>query len=199
MAGPHDAFWVLDKLEKHFDRVWVDADVVIGRLDCMKGEQGDEIRGKLHTLSVIFSHLGEKARSVFETNMKQEVRNIYPARRRPRSGRSLVPVKWAWHSKVSIVVIEVLPVSVEGDASGQSMTLWLISRTYMAMQDSHVQFSSRKAMDIYAVRKSEPCQFESPRPAIFSPSFQLIIRTHVCFILPLLHHTSLQSNCMQII
>ena len=68
-----DGFSVLDKLEKHFDRVWVEVDVAFGRLDGMRGERGDEIRGKLHTLSVIFSHLGEKARSVFETNMKQEV------------------------------------------------------------------------------------------------------------------------------
>jgi chromosome segregation ATPase len=77
MSTAHDTFWVLDKLEKHFDRVWVDVDVLIGRMGGMKEAIGDEIRGKLHTLSVIFSHLGEKARSVFETNMKQEAQLLH--------------------------------------------------------------------------------------------------------------------------
>ena len=76
MSTVSDTFWVLDKLEKHFDRVWVDVDILIGRMGGMKGARGDEIRGKLHTLSVIFSHLGEKSRSVFETNMKQEVGRV---------------------------------------------------------------------------------------------------------------------------
>ncbi|CAF2385385.1 unnamed protein product [Rotaria sp. Silwood2] len=76
MTASVSAFRWLDILEKEFDKVFVDIDLLLGEIDQDQSEITDEGRSKMTILSSCFAQLAHKAQTLSQANAKLEAQLI---------------------------------------------------------------------------------------------------------------------------